>query len=307
MLNNNLDDIYLNFHPMDCKILSLISNVMSYFKYDVSEEWYYVMGYGTQLGFPFLINEVEYFKACFNLIGKICYFTGAWNTDYLTQDKEGFLKALQYKWLEWEHLKQNMPFIVGRMLQGDGKTEFYILINYDVNLGNLIVINEKGERSCFTKDSLISNIAWIGFSAIDVPNNFLVNSKLYRDPYKAGENCFKKILVNFQNMDYMVGTLQKMAYCMEQSIVENLFLKINEHCKKQDLNPNFNRQGFSYFLQKKGYQKLADQYYLLGNDWNNVFAKYNSLQKMDIGFISSIAIRELKCINQLQLCELTVR
>lgn len=307
MLSNKLDDIYLNFQKMDCKILSLVSNIMSYLKYDVSKEWYYVMGNGTQLEFPFLINEIDYFKECFDLIEKICYFSGAWNTDYLTQDKKGFLKALKYKWLEWQSLKQNMPFIIGRCLQINGKADFYVLIHYDTYLGEFVLIDDKGMKHNSSPEVWVSNADWLGFSAIDVPNNFLVKSKFYRDPYKAGENCLIKMAICLLNRDYMINILKQMAYCADKSIVEKLFLKVAAHCKKQDLDSSLNRYGLSTFFQKQGYQTLSEQYSFLANDWKKILEKYYFSKQIDTEKIKNIAIRELECIHDLRLCKSIIK
>lgn len=307
MLSNQLNDIYLNFYPMECNIISLVRNIMNYFKYEIQDEWYYVMGHGTQLGFPFLMNEVHYFKECFKLLGELCYFSGAWNTDYITQDKDGFFKALKYKWLEWDELKQKMPFVIGRVLKANGKVEFYILNNFDVISGEFILISNKGNRHYITCNNFISDSIWLGFSTIDVPNNFLVKSKLYRNPYKAGEYCLVKTAINLLNKEYMLSYLKQVAEESEKSIVENLFLKISSHCKKQEINSDLNRFGFSLFLIRHGFPELANRYNALGNDWNGLFELYNKSNKIDIKRMKSIAKKELDSIYYLSSCELIIR
>lgn len=295
-MENSLEKLTNVFQKDSCEIVSLMHTVMKYFRYEVSEDWYYAMGNGILLAMPFAPSGDVYFHMAFEYIKEVCYFSGAYYFDFITEDAKSFSEKIKEKWFEWADMQQAMPIIVGLKAQEDEEPSFFVLVGCDRKKDEFLLMDRNGELITKPEKKFIQNYSLLGFATIDIPNNFLVKSSYYRLPEKAANSLTAKVGYKLENDSFMMKDLSA-ALSDEEKNPEEVFYRIVNNLRKRLLPKDLFRERLGRIYIRLGKSELGESYEELGREWTKQvrqFEEYQIVNRAKIREISEIELSLLK-------------
>ena len=314
-MSKKITEIKENFSKEDFDTISLISSMMSYLSYEIPKYYYYVLGNGTMLTFPFERNKDNRFKYIFNYIREICYSSGSWYIPYITNDAKSFYTKIKEKSLEWTKAFQPMPIFAAMQSIDSNVINQYILVSADLTNDTLDFLNASGEIEKISIKKIINRKSnYFGFATINVPNNFLARQKDFMDITHAMNMSLYKTKYYVNKSAYFNDAICALD---EASIKQNDF-KINEIlgliADNADINPaesGLFRENYGDALKAFGtktnnesIKNAGGEYVQISMMWKEVFDKYNKSLVNDYYMLSKLCSKELYLIKELNISAL---
>ena len=299
-MESNLKLVLENFQKSDCIIVSIMQSLMQFFKYDMQQTDYYAIGNGRILSLPFCRESNDYFRKCFAYVNDVCYFSGAWDSDFLTSDANGFRDKLKEKWFEWADMQQAMPIIIGLINQDNTDVSFYIMVGYSKKQNSFELINSFGEFIVITEEELVEKYIKFGFATIDVPYNFLVKSSYYRKNEYAQNGLWNHAGYFLNNQQDMIQFFQKLLDDIqaneEEKVIEQIS-NLRHSIEKYHLNNDLFRVGYGKALCNMGHETIGKSYEELGKLWEEFMREYAVKTQVDLLQITNIIKKEFELIK----------
>ena len=272
-MEDKLKAILENFQKSDCIMVSIMQSLMKFFNYEAKSDLYYALGNARILTFPFFTVCSNYFRKCFAYVNDVCYFSGAWASDFITEDAKSFFNKLKEKWFEWADMQQAMPILVGLSEESQQIVDIYILVEYDKESSSFVFINENGKITVDTEVLVEEKYKLFGFTTIDVPYNFMVKSRYYRDTEIAGAGLVQRAGYFLSNSHDMMDYLENILKAVESGnydAAKSLFKILSNNITKYRMVSDLYRNSYGIFLCDFGYDELGNQYKKLGAGWSEI-------------------------------------
>lgn len=298
---NKIENISTEWSKDNFFWVEYMERVMSFFTYNIDSLLYFGIGNGRLLTIPFLFDTTEYFRAFFDYANDVCYFSGAWEYDYLTEDSKGFIEKLKEKWFEWADMQQEMPIIVG--LKKQEISSFYIMVGFDKFTDTVKFIDKSGKYVHYNVNDIEKENEFWGFMTIDVPFNFMVKSDYYRDVGRGNLFNSVKTGVRLLNCKEMMGFLSEILDCIHNDDTHrlNILLKMFvENVTRNGLPVRLFRDEFGDYLKKYGYLEIGEEYKDVALMWEEIILSIIGINETDVNKISKVAEKEIKLATRLK-------
>ena len=289
------------FKKADCQMVTIMQSVMKFFQYEAPSETYYLMGNARMLTLAFLDDHVSLFRQGFAYVNDVCYFSGAWDSDFLTLDADGFIEKLNEKWHEWADMQQPMPIIVGLVDSDKISPAFYVLVGYNKENAFYELLTATGEQVLMSETQMKRDHNRYGFATIDVPYNFLVKSQYYRTVEGAGVGILQKAGLTLSQHLKMTQVLEKLDRNAKEENLEALqeeLQLLGTRFLGGDVSKSLNRIEYGEALRMAGYESMGEQYQILGQYWEQLLTSQMEQHIVNIPLLRSILDMERQLIKE---------
>lgn len=289
------------FKKAECQIVTIMQSVMKFFQYEAPSEIYYLIGNARMLTLAFLDDHVSLFQQGFAYVNDVCHFTGAWDSDFLTMDADGFIEKLNEKWHEWADMQQPMPIIVGLVDSEKISPAFYVLVGHNKENAFYELLTATGEQVLMSETQMKREHNRYGFATIDVPYNFLVKSQYYRTVKDAAVGILQKAGVTLSQHLKMTQVLEELDRNAKEENLEALQKELqllNTRFLSGDVSKSLNRIEYGKALRMAGYESMGEQYQILGQYWEQLLSLQMEQHIVNIPMLRSILDMERQLIKE---------